>query len=214
MRRTPWSSFVVSLVLLVAPAACDQAPPDLREWKPTDHDHTTNPGQDQVEGGPDAGIEPELAAHGLTEVAMVAWQQNCVRCHGNFGHGDGPQGPMVHAPDLSDARFQARVTEDDIAKTIRDGRGLMPAFPLPDATLKTLAHLVRLLGQTAAAAASDAPAASGSAAPGASAGHGAHPAPAAPHPSAHAPGAELKSPHAAAATSGASAPAPPAAPSR
>jgi cytochrome c oxidase cbb3-type subunit 3 len=168
VRRALWSRCLIPLLLLLAPLACDQSPPDLREWRPSDHDHTTNPGQDQVEGGADAGMEPELAAHGLTEVAMVAWQQNCVRCHGNFGRGDGPQGPLVRAPDLSNASFQARVTEDDIAKTIHDGRGLMPAFPLPDATLKPLAHLVRLLGQAAA------PAASGSAAPSASAARGAH----------------------------------------
>lgn len=179
MRPAPWSRFVVPLVLLLAPAACDQSPPDLREWKPSDHDHTTNPGQDQVEGGPDAGMEPELAAHGLTEVAMVAWQQNCVRCHGTFGRGDGPQGPMVRASDLSNARWQASVTEDDIAKIIHDGRGLMPAFPLPDATLKPLAHLVRLLGQAAAPAGSD------SAAPAVSAPRGPHgPAALSAHPSA------------------------------
>jgi cytochrome c oxidase cbb3-type subunit 3 len=178
VRHAPWSRFVAPLVLLLAPAACDQTPPDLREWKPSDHDHTQNPGQDQVEGGADAGVEPELAAHGLTEVAMVAWQQNCVRCHGTFGRGDGPQGPMVRASDLSNARFQASVTEDDIAKIIHDGRGLMPPFPLPDATLKPLAHLVRLLGQAPAPVASD------SAAPATSAVHGAH---AAAPPSAHAP---------------------------
>jgi cytochrome c oxidase cbb3-type subunit 3 len=213
VRPAPWSRFVLPFLLLFAPAACDQSPPDLREWKPSDHDHTTNPGQDQVEGGADAGMEPELAAHGLTEVAMVAWQQNCVRCHGSFGRGDGPQGPLVHAPDLSNARFQASVTEDDIAKIIHDGRGLMPAFPLPDATLKPLAHLVRLLGQAAAPAASDSAAPSTSAphaavAPSASP-HGAHAAAAA---SAHAPTLAATSAHAVAAPSGGPPPAP--APSR
>ena len=206
MRRAPWSRFVVPLVLLLAPAACDQSPPDLREWKPSDHDHTTNPGQDQVEGGPDAGMEPELAAHGLTEVAMVAWQQNCVRCHGTFGRGDGPQGPLVRASDLSNARWQSSVTEDDIAKIIHDGRGLMPAFPLPDATLKPLAHLVRLLGQAAAAAGSD------SAAPQASAPRGAR---ALAGPAAHASAAALATSGAhSAATSKSPPPAPSAAPSR
>lgn len=116
-----------------------------------------------MQGGADAGIEPELAAHGLTDVAMVAWQQDCVTCHGPFGRGNGPQGALVHAPDLSDPHWQASVTDDDIAKIIHAGRGLMPAFPMPDTTLKTLVHLVRLLTQVAQ------PGASASAAPGASA---------------------------------------------
>jgi mono/diheme cytochrome c family protein len=157
-----------ALALLVA---CERQPSDLREWRPADHDHTTNPGTDQVEGGPDAGVAPELAAHGLNEVVIVAWEQNCVRCHGRFGHGDGPQGPMVRAADLTNQRWQATVSDDDILKVIRDGRGLMPAFPLPEPTLRMVVQLIRLLGQattpgsdasgSADAGASPAPRASG-----------------------------------------------------
>jgi cytochrome c oxidase cbb3-type subunit 3 len=143
--------------------ACNEQPPDLREWHPSDHDHTTNPGNDQVEGGPDAGTAPELAAHGLNEVVIVAWEQNCVRCHGRFGRGDGPQGPMVHAADLTNAKWQATASDDDIFKFIRDGRGLMPAFPLPDETLRALVQLIRLLGQATAPGASASAAPAGSA---------------------------------------------------
>lgn len=172
-------------------AACNEQPPDLREWRPSDHDHTTNPGNDQVEGGPDAGTAPELAAHGLNEVVIVAWEQNCVRCHGRFGRGDGPQGPMVHAADLTNAKWQATVSDDDVFKLIRDGRGLMPAFPLPDDTLHALVQLIRLLGQATAppASASAAPAgsaprsphATSGAAPSASTSGSAHASAASPH---------------------------------
>jgi cytochrome c oxidase cbb3-type subunit 3 len=180
---------VFPLVLATATlTACNEQPPDLREWRPSDHDHTTNPGTDQVEGGPDAGTAPELAAHGLNEVVIVAWEQNCVRCHGRFGRGDGPQGPMVHAADLTNAKWQATVSDDDILKFIRDGRGLMPAFPLPDDTLHALVQLIRLLGQATAPAASASAAPSGSAprSPHAVSG-GAASAGAAPHPSAASP---------------------------
>jgi len=150
-------------------AACDQTPPDLRPWRPSDHDHTSEPGNNQVVGGPDAGVDPELAAHGLNEVAIVAWEQNCVRCHGRFGRGDGPQGPMVRAADLTNPRFQSTASDEQILATIRDGRGLMPAFPLPEATIKTLVQLIRLLGQATAAqadgSASAAPSAATAAAP-------------------------------------------------
>ncbi len=139
----------LALLALVA-VACNNTPPDRREWRPSDHDHTDNPGADQVVGGPDAGTDPELAQHGLNEVTIVAWSQNCVRCHGRLGRGDGPQGPMVHATDLSNPEWQKSVTDDDILKTLRQGRGLMPAFPLPEPTLEALVHLVRLIGQATA----------------------------------------------------------------
>ena len=73
-----------SLVLLLVVASCDKAPADLRPWRPSDHDHTSEPGNDQVVA--DAGVDPELAKHGLNEVALVAWEQNCVRCHDDVGH--------------------------------------------------------------------------------------------------------------------------------
>ena len=163
MRR----ALLIPLVVFCA-IACDRQPPDLREWRTTDHDHTTNPGQDQVQGGPDAGVAPELAAHGLNEVVLAAWDQSCVRCHGRFGHGDGPQGPMVHAADLTNQRFQATASDDDILRVIKEGRGLMPAFPLPEPTLRSLVHLIRLLGEAAS------PAASATAAPLTSAAAGPH----------------------------------------
>lgn len=142
------------LALLLA-VACDQKAADLREWRPTDHDHTENPGANQVEGGGDAGAE--LAKHGLNDVVIVAWEQNCVRCHGSFGRGDGPQGQMVRASDLSSPRL-ASIADADLMKVIRDGRGLMPAFPLPEPTLEALVRLIRLLGQATAAMASAEPA--------------------------------------------------------
>jgi mono/diheme cytochrome c family protein len=139
-------------------AGCNRAPDDTREWRPADHDHTTNPGSDQVAGGPDAGTAPELAAHGLTEVTIVAWQQNCVRCHGRLGRGDGPQGGMLRATDFTNQAWQASAKDDQLAKVIREGRGAMPPFALPDSTITSLVQLIRLLGTASAA-----PAPSGSA---------------------------------------------------
>jgi cytochrome c oxidase cbb3-type subunit 3 len=126
-------------------AACNSTPGDLRTWRAEDHDHTTNPGQDQVVSGPDAGPAPELARVGLDEVTVIAWGQNCTRCHGRVGRGDGPQGPMFHAPDLSNPTWQRSVTDEQIALTIQKGRGQMPPFALPESTIKSLVRLVRLL---------------------------------------------------------------------
>jgi cytochrome c oxidase cbb3-type subunit 3 len=142
--------------------ACNQTPPDLRPWQPSDHDHTTNPNADQVqvnEGGADPDTPP-----GLDDVTIVTWQQNCTVCHGQLGRGDGPQGPMLHVSNLSNPSWQATVTDEAIGITIRSGRGRMPAFNFPDPTLRSLVRLIRLLDASrmngAASAASGQPAAS------------------------------------------------------
>jgi len=136
----------IRFVLLAALTfGCDGKRADVREWRPEDHDHTTNPGAEQVVGGPDAGPAPELARHGLDEVTVVAWQQNCTRCHGRIGRGDGPQGAMFRATDLSNPEWQAAMSDEQMALAIKNGRGAMPPFPLPDSTIQGLVRLIRLL---------------------------------------------------------------------
>lgn len=136
---------LLALALTATIIGCNSSPGDLRTWRAEDHDHTTNPGQDQVVSGPDAGPAPELARVGLDEVTVIAWQQNCTRCHGQIGRGDGPQGAMMRATDLTNPTWQRSVTDEQIALTIQKGRGQMPAFPLPESTVKQLVKLIRLL---------------------------------------------------------------------
>jgi len=148
-----------SLALL---AACERSSADLREWTPADHDHTSNPSETQVQVQPDGGSP--LARFGIDEVTLVAWKQNCIRCHGSLGQGDGPQGPMTRARDLTEPAWQASTSDEAMARSIREGKGLMPAFQLPEATVTTLVRLVRLfnaerLRQAVPAASGDAVAA-------------------------------------------------------
>lgn len=123
--------------------ACQSDPADLREWRPQDHDHTENPGGGQVDVSD--GGNSQMAALGLNEVTLVAWKQNCVQCHGMVGRGDGPRGPMVKARDLGDPAWQASVTDEQLAMSIKQGKGQMPAFDLPASTISGLVKLTRLL---------------------------------------------------------------------
>lgn len=130
-------------LILLTSFACNERPSDAREWRPSDHDHTENPGNDQVQVDPnDAGVP---AVPGLEDVTIVAWQQNCTPCHGQLGRGDGPRGPMLKATNLSDPAWQASVTDQQIGATIKLGKGAMPSFKLPDVTIANLVKLVRMM---------------------------------------------------------------------
>lgn len=80
--------------------------------------------------------------------AMKAWIAQCVRCHGRVGAGDGPDGPASAARNLSDPAWQAATSDERIAEGIRRGRGLMPAFPLPDDVVNGLVVLIRRMAAT------------------------------------------------------------------
>jgi cytochrome c oxidase cbb3-type subunit 3 len=120
----------------LALAACDDAPSQTREWTPQDHDVPSNAGNPA--GQVTARADPQ--EQGLVE---IAWQKNCVTCHGPRGRGDGPQGPMFRAPDLTRGEWQGRVTDAEIADTIRKGRNKMPAFDLPPAVVDGLVKRIR-----------------------------------------------------------------------
>lgn len=147
-----WGPKLAALVACWVLLACEQAPPDLRPWRPSDHDHAAEPNAGQsVPSNQSAGRDTGM--HGIDEVVLAAWKQNCVRCHGVIGRGDGPQGALFRARDLTDPKWQASVTDAQIATVIRSGKGTMPGFQLPDSTVAGLIRLLRLLDAGAAAAA-------------------------------------------------------------
>jgi mono/diheme cytochrome c family protein len=118
--------------------ACDRAPDAQREWSPRDHDQEQQAGQQ----APPTGSEKPNIRLALIE---SAWAQTCATCHGATGRGDGPQGTLVKAPDLTRPEWQAKVTDEEIAARIRSGKGLMPPNDLPDSTIKGLVARIRAL---------------------------------------------------------------------
>jgi mono/diheme cytochrome c family protein len=127
-----------ALVLSLVVFWSRRAPADLRDWSAADHDQP--PGQ----SAPQPSARPKAnPAQEASDLAEMAWTRSCSTCHGDSGRGDGPQGPMVRAPDLTRADWQGRVTDDEILTTIRKGRNNMPKFDLPPAVLDGLVKRIR-----------------------------------------------------------------------
>ena len=126
------------VILLLS--ACDRAPEPEREWAPRDHDQ--EPANQTGQQAPPAGSGKLNIQQQLVE---TAWAQTCAACHGPLGKGDGPQGQLVKAPDLTQPEWQAKVTDEEIAVRIKTGKGLMPPNDLPDSTIKGLVARIRAL---------------------------------------------------------------------
>jgi mono/diheme cytochrome c family protein len=60
--------------------------------------------------------------------SAAIYAQMCVRCHGVDGRGDPELKKTLPVRDLSDAGFQARMSSEEIARTIMAGKNQMPAF--------------------------------------------------------------------------------------
>jgi mono/diheme cytochrome c family protein len=63
--------------------------------------------------------------------ASRLYRRHCVSCHGNDGKAKTSKGRFSHARDLTDAQWQADVSDERIFNSIMNGRnvrGNMPAF--------------------------------------------------------------------------------------
>jgi mono/diheme cytochrome c family protein len=88
--------------------------------------------------GPPVPVEP-----------AVIYAQMCARCHGVDGRGDPEIRKTLPAVrDFHDPAFQARATNDEIARVIMAGKGQMPAFGsgLSVPKIQALSGYVRRLG--------------------------------------------------------------------
>jgi mono/diheme cytochrome c family protein len=139
--RTPALGAAVVLAAGLAAALVFRSRPaaNLPEWTAADHDP---PPAGQAQGSPPAR-QRQRGQEGGDNLVEVAWVRNCVPCHGERGRGDGPQGPMLRAPDLTRAEWQASVTDEEMLQVIRKGRNKMPGFDLPPAVLQGLVQRIR-----------------------------------------------------------------------
>jgi mono/diheme cytochrome c family protein len=60
--------------------------------------------------------------------AAALYKKSCVTCHGAAGKGDGPMGPAMKTPDLSDAALMEKKTDEELGLAISKGTKTMPKF--------------------------------------------------------------------------------------
>src|ERR1044071_3245049 len=65
-----------------------------------------------------------FAASVLTVTAAdvkETWEKNCTKCHGPDGKGDTKMGKKLDIKDLTDAKLQASVKDEEMLKAIKEG---------------------------------------------------------------------------------------------
>lgn len=137
-RGSSRATLIAGIVFAVAAGACDRPPSvELGEWTAADHEGEQKSGLASGKQGArgDSGGVPALVE--------VTWRNQCATCHGGEGKGDGPQGPMFKATDLTREDWQSRVKDEDIAAAIVNGKGRMPKFELPGEVVQGLVGRVR-----------------------------------------------------------------------
>ncbi len=120
-------------------AACSPDRGEVREWRATDHEQADGrPAQQQPQQG-----APKPGGQDTTSMLVdTTWVRTCAACHGRGGKGDGPQGPMLNAPDLT----RSTMTDEEMASIIRNGKNRMAGNPdLPDNVIAGLVAKIRTL---------------------------------------------------------------------
>ena len=81
--------------------------------------------------------------------ASALFGKDCATCHGKDGKAKTFKAKFNHARNLTDAKWQAEVTDERLYNSIHNGKGKMPAFgkKLSDAQINALVAYVRTLKQ-------------------------------------------------------------------
>jgi len=129
---------------LLACLGCDRPPSDdeIREWTAADHDRAEE-NQRIASGQQAAPAASGAKGDDATQIVELTWRGQCMPCHGAIGHGDGPNGPMVKAPDLTREDWQANVNDEQIAQIILQGKGKMPRFDLSPTVVSGIVRRIR-----------------------------------------------------------------------
>jgi mono/diheme cytochrome c family protein len=89
-----------------------------------------------------------FAAPAFADEAIDVWKAKCKSCHAENGNGDTKVGKKEKVEDLTSGAWQAKATDADIKKVIREGspdNNKMKPFKdkLSDAEIDSLVRLIR-----------------------------------------------------------------------
>jgi hypothetical protein len=163
MDRSGWLRWRTLLpgALAIAALGCERPPSadTLRSWTPADHDRAEEqstqasrpvapptPATPSTPNGKTDGGSVGASANANSnaqQLVEITWEQACFPCHGPTGHGDGPNGPMVNAPDITREDLLSKITDDEIAAQIKNGKNRMPKFDLPEPVVRGLVARIR-----------------------------------------------------------------------
>ncbi len=62
-----------------------------------------------------------VALTGFAADAATNWTDQCAKCHGATGKGDTKMGKKLSIADLTDAKVQAKFTDEQACKAIKEG---------------------------------------------------------------------------------------------
>ncbi|HSD51917.1 MAG TPA: trypsin-like peptidase domain-containing protein, partial [Candidatus Methylomirabilis sp.] len=129
-RRTAMSQWVAAVAVLLVAAGAAAA----QEWKAPGTARTMK--------------NPVAKAAGVKD-AQVAYERNCLLCHGPIGRGDGPAATTLTPKPRNFADKTIRSQSDvELYWKITEGRGVMPGWrTLPEKVRWGLVHYVRWLGE-------------------------------------------------------------------
>jgi mono/diheme cytochrome c family protein len=79
--------------------------------------------------------------------AKALFTKECATCHGKDGQAKTFKAKFNHTRNLTDAKWQAEVTDERLFNSIHNGKGKMPAFgkKLSDSQINALVAFVRTL---------------------------------------------------------------------
>ena len=88
-----------------------------------------------------------MSSEQATVDAKALFTKECATCHGKDGQAKTFKAKFNHARNLTDARWQAEVTDERLFNSIHNGKGKMPAFgkKLSDNQINALVVFVRTL---------------------------------------------------------------------